>query len=129
MFHNFRYNHIPALLLAAALCCPSIVEFFLGPSAVLTGFGFPAHIANDEEAWIVGTVGNSRMLFLGGLMFYLYRRGEYRVLDVFLATASTIGIVECIALWDVASRTILVLRFIVLFVFSVLGAAQTTELP
>ncbi|KAJ4223398.1 hypothetical protein NW759_006032 [Fusarium solani] len=129
MFQNFRYNHIPALLLAAALCYPSIAAVFLSPSVVLTSYGFPPHIANSEGAWVVDAAANARMLCLGGLMFCFYRRGDYRVLDTFLASASTIGIVECIALWDIGNRTILVLRFVVLFVFSVLGAAQTTEIP
>ncbi|KAI8686718.1 hypothetical protein NCS56_00332600 [Fusarium sp. Ph1] len=129
MLQNFRYNHIPAILLAAAFCYPSIAAVFLSPSAVLTSNGFPTHIASSEEAWVVDAAGNARMLCLGGLMFYFYRRGDYRVLDTFLASASTIGIVECLALWDIGNRTILVPRFIVLFVFSVLGAAQTTELP
>ncbi|RTE76414.1 hypothetical protein BHE90_009098 [Fusarium euwallaceae] len=129
MLQNFRYNHIPALLLATALCYPSIAAIFLSPSIVLTSHGFPPHIASSEEAWIVDAAGNARMLCLGGLMFHLYRRGDYRVLDILLASASTIGIVECISLWNIGNRTILVLRFIVLFVFSILGAAQTTELP
>lgn len=129
MFQNFRLNHIPALLVAAALCYPTIAAIFISPSAVLKGNGFPPHIADSEEAWLVDAAGNARMLCLGGLMFYFYRHGDYRVLDTFLASASTIGIVECFALWDIGNRTILVLRFIVLFVVSVLGGAQVTELP
>ncbi|RSM08702.1 hypothetical protein CDV31_008044 [Fusarium ambrosium] len=129
MLQNFRYNHIPALLLAAALCYPNTAAIFLSPSTVLLSHGLPPHIASSKEAWIVDAAGNARMLCLGGLMLYLYRRGDYRVLDTILASASTVGIVECIALWDIGNRTILVLRFIIMFVFSVLGAAQTTELP
>ncbi|KAJ4183879.1 hypothetical protein NW755_009419 [Fusarium falciforme] len=49
MFQNFRYNHILALLLTAALCYPSIAAVFLSPSAVLTSYGFPPQIANSEE--------------------------------------------------------------------------------
>lgn len=129
MLQNFRYNHIPALLLAAALCYPSIAAIFISPTTVLLNNGFPPHIAGSEVAWLVDAAGNARMLCLGGLMFHFYRRGDYRVLDTFLASASTVGIVECFALWDVGNRTVLVLRFAVLFVFSVLGGAQTTELP
>lgn len=98
MFGNFRYNRIPALLLAAALCYPSIAAIFLSPSAVLTSYGVSPRIASAKEARIVDAAGNARMLCLGSLMFYSYRRGDYRVLDTFLASASTIGIVECIAL-------------------------------
>lgn len=70
------------------------------PRGAMRDFGFPDRIADKPEAAPVMVTGNARTTVLGILMLLFYSRGQFGILDTFLAvTGAYAGVVDSYVVW------------------------------
>ena len=99
MFEHFELRHIPALFAASTMAFGGLWPMFDARGAILE-FGLPARIADTPATAPVMVVGNVRTTIIGLLMLIFYSRGQYEVVDTFMAvTGAYAGLIDSYVVW------------------------------
>ena len=99
MLEYFTPRHIPALIAATTMTFGGMWPI-LNARAAMLEFGLPARVADAPATWPVMVIGQVRTTCLGTLMLWFYARGQFDVLDTFMAvTGAYAGVVDSWVLW------------------------------
>ncbi|SPO06470.1 uncharacterized protein DNG_09160 [Cephalotrichum gorgonifer] len=124
MFADFRPRHIPALFSATAMFFGGLWPLFGadGPRATMIEYGLPQHIAEAPEAAPVMVAISGRTTVIGALMYLLYYRRRYDVVDTIMAVMGFyLAVLDPYALYGLASTSWCVFRGVSTFAFGLMG--------
>lgn len=126
MLDQFTPRHIPALIAGTTMAFGGMWPI-LNARAAMLEFGLPARIADVPAARPVMVIGTVRTTCLGALMLYFYARGQWDVLDTFMAVTGTYaGLVDSWVLWREGQSRQAAFRLISSGLFSACGFAGLT---
>lgn len=126
MIGHFTPRHIPGLIAATTMTFGGMWPLFNARAAMLE-FGIPARIADVPATGPVMVIGQVRTTCLGALMLYFYARGQFDILDTFMAvTGAYAGLVDSYVLWKEGEARGALFRLISSGLISACGFAGLT---